>query len=284
MHYHKKLLQLFILFYGVLLYAQSYKQDTLRGEFTYLLKAKFDTRTDNKHEELFSLQIGDNRAFFASATSLKGDSVMATSGTSTKNADGSITLGWKKGVVIPKTNLSFTIIQSNENIQYFRLVGMSLLTYKELVIKNWKLINESKVINTINCKKAEVTFKGRNWIAWYSPEIPLPYGPYKFSGLPGLIIKITDDKGDFDFELVKSLSASKLKGKLITIRKSRYNEAIETTQQKLKQALRNADANATAVLASYGTTIIQGQEIIRQRQKEREENKKYENPLELEKD
>ncbi len=284
MHYYKKLIQIFILFYSVLFYTQLYKQDTLRGEFIYQLKAKFDTRTDHRHEEQFSLQIGNNRAFFASIISLKGDSVMATSATTTKNADGSITLGWKKGVVIPKTNLSFTIIQSNENIQYFRLAGMSLLTYKEPTIKNWKLVDESKVISTIMCKKAEVTFKGRNWIAWYVPEIPLPYGPYKFSGLPGLIVKITDDKGDFDFELVKSVPTSKLKGKLITIRKNRYTDAIETTQQKLKQAVRNADANATAVLASYGTTIIQGQEIIRQRQKEKEENKKYENPLELEKD
>lgn len=284
MYYHKKLIQILILFYSVLSYAQSYKQDTLHGEFTYQLKAKFDLRTNYQHEEQFSLQIGNNRAFFASVISLKGDSVMATSGTTTKNPDGSITLGWKREVVIPKTGLSFTIIQSNESIQYFRSVGMSLLTYKEPIIKNWKLINESKIINTINCKRAEVTFKGRNWIAWYSPEIPLPYGPYKFSGLPGLIVKITDDKGDYDFELVKSVSDSKLKGKLITIRKSRYNEAIETTQPKLKQALRNAEGNSAAILASYGTTIIKGQEMIRQREKEREENKKYENPIELEKD
>jgi len=284
MHYHKKLLQLFILFYGVLLYAQSYKQDTLRGEFTYLLKAKFDTRTDNKHEELFSLQIGDNRAFFASVTSLKGDSVMATSGTTTKNADGSITLGWKTGGAIPKTSFNFTIIQSAEDIQYFDSAFMSLLMYKEPVIKNWKLMNETKVINTIICKKAEVTFKGRHWIAWYSPEIQLPYGPMKFSGLPGLIIKIADDRGDYDFELVKSVPTSKLKGKLVSIKKSRYIGATETTQAKLKQTQRNIQANVTGVLASYETTIIQGQEIIRQRQKEREENKKYENPLELEKD
>lgn len=282
MHYHKKLLQLLILFYSVLSYAQSYKQDTLRGEFTYQLKAKFDIRTDNRYEELFSLQIGDNRSFFASSISLKSDSVMANSGTITNNSNGSITLGWKKGVTIPKTSFPFTIVQSNENTQYFRLVGMSLLTYKEPVIRTWKLIDETKIINTISCKKAEVTFKGRNWIAWYSPEIPLPYGPYKFSGLPGLIIKITDDKGDWDFELVKSVSDSKLKGKLIDIKKSRYTEAIETTQPKLKQALRNADANAAAVLASYGTTIVKGQEMVRQREKAREENLKYENPIELE--
>lgn len=281
MHYHKKLLQLLILLYSVLYYTQSYKQDTLRGEFTYRLRAKFDTRTENRHEELFTLQVGDKRAFFASVVSLKGDSVMANSGTTTNNPDGSITLGWKEGIAIPKTNFNFTIIQSNESIQYFDSVAMSLLTYKEPAIKNWKLLNETKVINTINCKKAEVAFKGRNWIAWYSPEIPFPNGPMKFSGLPGLIIKITDDKGDFDFELVKSVPNFKLKGKLVNIKKSRYTGAIETTQSKLKQAIKNADANAAAVLASYGTTIIKGQEMLRQREKQREENKKYINPLEL---
>ncbi|MCU7613738.1 GLPGLI family protein [Chryseobacterium sp. GMJ5] len=278
-YYNKKLLQLFILLNSFLSYAQ---YDTLRGEFTYELKGRFDKRTDYRHKELFALLVGNKCAFFASSNSLKRDSLLDRSRITTNNPDGSITLGIKNGVQIPETNLYFTIIQSNENIQFFDYAGMSLLTYKEPVIKNWKLVDETKVINTITCKKAEVTFKGRNWIAWYSPEIPFPYGPMKFSGLPGLIIKITDDKGDFDFELVKSVPQSKLKGKLVMIKKSRYTEAIETTQTKLKQAVRNADANAAAVLASYGTTIIKGQEMLRQREKEKEENKKYENPLELE--
>lgn len=287
MNFHKKLSCLLVVLLSVLFYAQSGKKDTLRGEFTFLLKAKFDTRTDNIDEELFLLQVGDNWAFFASTQLLNGDSIMANSKTRTQNPDGSMTFSWKKGTVIPKTNFNFTIIQSNENIQFFDTVGLSLLTYKEPVIKNWKLINETRIINSINCKKAEVRFKGRNWIAWYSPEIPFPYGPMKFSGLPGLIVKITDDKGDFDFELVKSVSDSKLKGKLVKIEKRRYTDAVETTQAKLKKAQKNADANAAAVLASYGTIIIgEGQDILRKKEKEREkmreENKKYANPLELE--
>lgn len=280
MFYYKKLLPLFILFYSILFCAQSNK-DTLRGDFTYQLKAKYDIRNNNRYEELFSLQIGENRAFFASAVSLKGDSVMTNSGTTTHNADGSTTLGWKKGTVIPKTNLNFTIIQSPENVQYYDSAFMSLLSYKEPVIKNWKLVDETKIINTINCKKAEVTFKGRNWIAWYSPEIPFPYGPMKFSGLPGLIVKITDDKGDYDFEIVRSVPNSKLKGKLVNIKKSRYMGATETTQAKLKQAKKNVEANVAGVLASTGTTIIKGQEMLRQKEKQREENEKYINPLEL---
>lgn len=96
-----------------------------------------------------------------------------------------------------------------------------------------------------------------------------------------VIIKITDEKGDFDFELVKSMSNSQLKNKLINMKKSRYTGAAETTQAKLKQAQRNAETNVAGVLASYGTTIVKGQEMLKKREKEREENKKYENPLEL---
>ncbi|WP_370901568.1 GLPGLI family protein [Chryseobacterium gossypii] len=283
MYYYKKSFQLLALFFSVLFFSQLHEKDTLRGEFTYLLKAKLNTLTpDYRHEEFFSLQIGNKRAFFASIQSLKRDSVYQA--LPIKTLENGAKLLSSKGVAVPKTKFSFTIIQSNENIQYFNLVGMSILTYKEPIIKNWKLIDETKIINTINCKKAEVTFKGRNWIAWYSPEIPLPYGPYKFSGLPGLIIKITDDKGDYDFELVKSIPVSKLKDKLITIKKSRYTDAIETTRPKFEKALKDVNANLIGALQSSETTIIQGQEIIRQRQKEREENKKYENPIELEQD
>lgn len=282
MNYHKKIFQLLILLYSVLYYTQSYRKDSLRGEFTYKLKAKFDTRSNNRYEELFTLLVGNRCAFFASAVSLKGDSVMENSRVTKKNYDGSITLSYKDEAVIPKTNFNFTIIQTNENVQYFDSAAMSLFTYKQPVLSNWELADETKIINTITCKKAKVKFKGRNWIAWYAPEIPFPYGPMKFSGLPGLIIKITDEKEDFDFELVKSLPSSQLKGKFINIKQSRYTGAIETTQAKLKQAQKIADENAAAVLASYGTTIIKGQEMIKQREKAREENEKYKNPLELE--
>ncbi|KFF26467.1 GLPGLI family protein [Chryseobacterium vrystaatense] len=282
MYPNKKLFQLIVLFYSVLSFAQTDKKDILQGDFTYLLKARLNTQTpDYIHQEFFSLQIGDKRAFFASSQSIKRDSTFEKSLIREDNRDGSISLSLKKGVSMPKTKFSYTIIQSTENTQYFELAGMAKLTYKEPVISNWKLMNETKVINTISCKKAEVNFKGRNWTAWYSTEIPFPYGPYKFSGLPGLIVKITDEKGDYDFELVKSVSNSELKGRSVNISERRYSEAIETTQPKLQQALKNAAANTAAILASQGTTVIGGQEIMREREKQREENRKYENPIEL---
>ena len=58
----------------------------------------------------------------------------------------------------------------------------------------WKFVNETKKISKFNCKKATATFRGRKYIAWYTQEIPLPYGPWKIQGLPGMILEVkTDD-------------------------------------------------------------------------------------------
>ncbi len=63
---------------------------------------------------------------------------------------------------------------------------------------NWNLsYSEQKKIGTLSCKKATTYYRGRNYTAWYTIDIPLGYGPYKFNGLPGLIVSISDDKRTF---------------------------------------------------------------------------------------
>ncbi len=67
---------------------------------------------------------------------------------------------------------------------------------------NWKLnTQKDTVILGYTCLKAYVSYAGRNWVAWYSPQIPLSDGPYKFNGLPGLILKISDTKKQHCFTL-----------------------------------------------------------------------------------
>jgi len=61
----------------------------------------------------------------------------------------------------------------------------------------WLITNESKVINDLNCLLAKTNFRGRDYDVWFAPEIALPYGPWKFSGLPGLIIEVIDSKGEY---------------------------------------------------------------------------------------
>lgn len=63
---------------------------------------------------------------------------------------------------------------------------------EEAIIFDWKITNETKKIGSFKCKKATTKFRGRNYIAWFAPEIPVSYGPWKLNGLPGLILEAYD--------------------------------------------------------------------------------------------
>ena len=67
---------------------------------------------------------------------------------------------------------------------------------------NWQFIEGTDTIIGYPCSKATVSFAGRNYTAWYTQEIPLPFGPYKFGGLPGLILRIQDSEEQYIWEAI----------------------------------------------------------------------------------
>ncbi|PNP94704.1 hypothetical protein BFS16_07440 [Hoylesella timonensis] len=67
---------------------------------------------------------------------------------------------------------------------------------------NWQLDIEKKKILGYTCQKAKCSFRGRNYVAWFTSEIPISEGPYKFSGLPGLILQIHDETSQYDFTCI----------------------------------------------------------------------------------
>lgn len=72
----------------------------------------------------------------------------------------------------------------------------------ELKSQDWAILNETSTISGYASQKAICHFRGRDWVAWFAPEIPLSEGPWKFFGLPGLITKIHDSKNHYSFELI----------------------------------------------------------------------------------
>jgi len=60
---------------------------------------------------------------------------------------------------------------------------------------NWTISDETKKIGKYTCYKAITkNFRGRNYEVWFTYDIPVPNGPWKFHGLPGLIMEVHDDK------------------------------------------------------------------------------------------
>ncbi|MDM1521909.1 GLPGLI family protein [Empedobacter stercoris] len=63
---------------------------------------------------------------------------------------------------------------------------------------NWKITKESQKMLGYTCYKATTKFRGRDYTAWFTPELPYNYGPWKLGGLPGLILKVENELFDYD--------------------------------------------------------------------------------------
>ena len=68
-----------------------------------------------------------------------------------------------------------------------------------LDLMDWKMSFGTKEILGYPCFKAECDFRGRHWTAWFTMQIPVKDGPWKFCGLPGLILQVEDERGWFSF-------------------------------------------------------------------------------------
>lgn len=85
-------------------------------------------------------------------------------------------------------------------------IDRKLYSYQEPNIPlEWKIEEDSKEIMGYAAQKATTHFAGRDYIAWFTLEVPIPDGPYLFSGLPGLIIELYDTEDHYHFTL-KSMS------------------------------------------------------------------------------
>jgi GLPGLI family protein len=93
-----------------------------------------------------------------------------------------------------KDSLTFTNFVKNKS---FRIKEQNLKL-------KWEFHEDEKTIGQIKCRKASTNFRGRNYIAWFTEEIPLYNGPFKFNGLPGLIIEIHDTEHKYTW-IMKSM-------------------------------------------------------------------------------
>lgn len=82
------------------------------------------------------------------------------------------------------------------------LIGNTFLYEEDRPVCRWQLSGETQYMHGRNAQMATCQYGGRQWIAWFTPEIPIFDGPNKFDGLPGLILKVYDAKGHYSFDFV----------------------------------------------------------------------------------
>lgn len=90
-------------------------------------------------------------------------------------------------------------LQKNEIICEENGIGQMYWYRDSLHNQLWSITDSTKQIGGYTCRSATSFFRGRHYTCWFTPEIPLNNGPWKFGGLPGLILEVYDDERKVQF-------------------------------------------------------------------------------------
>lgn len=167
--------------------------DTTRFVVSY--RMHYQQRPENEHpmEDLLLLEVGSRRTKFYSYKTWQTDSLVRVTPPEQIMANlGSFHSGVRDELFRDQTTGRLTHTDQ---------IGMDHLLYSEpLPAIDWELTEGERTILGYACRRARCTFRGRSYEAWYAPEIAVSAGPWKFGGLPGLILAIRDDSGVLDLE------------------------------------------------------------------------------------
>lgn len=132
------------------------------------------------------------------------------------------------------TGLKEEVLKKNGTFTVYEKVVDAKIKYTEPEALKWTILKDTKVYSGYKTRKAFTYAYGRKWIAWYTEDLPLDYGPYKFSGLPGLIVNIYDEKAEYFFTL------KIFKKKIKQVQLPKDNTYKKFTKAKAKQISNNS--------------------------------------------
>jgi len=181
----KKILYLILIFFISISNAQNMEVD-------YLVQINTND-TDLQKEAVFKLRINNDNSLFYNTTKLENSYV---------HQERVVNVQQKKDVNVVWFENSKTDFTYNQ--KYFTdfdndsIIFNSNVFTRKIIIKdtyknlNWELSENSKdsIILGYKCQKATTKFRGRTYEAYFTTEIETNAGPWKFHGLPGLIMSV----------------------------------------------------------------------------------------------
>ena len=87
------------------------------------------------------------------------------------------------------------VFKNTPNEGYLRFVHMpGWVSCREKIegLFDWQLLDGDSIVCGYPCHKATTIFRGRIWTVWYTLDLPYSDGPWKFCGLPGLVLYAYD--------------------------------------------------------------------------------------------
>lgn len=248
---------------------------------TYSLTYQPDSTNPTKRTDVMCLLLGKISSTFQSQGSRNSDSLAATLSALPLNQE-TVQLVAKQLNSLPRSPFHYTVYKSAnaQHLDFYDRIGLTHYHYEEPAL-TWAITPTTATVAGYACQRATASYGGRQWEAWFTREVPVSDGPYKFSGLPGLIVKANDTRQHYVFELT-SLKKPTTEQRLTLPRKT----PTSTDRAAFRQALAtyNLDPLGNMALAGSGQTFVSSADGTTQeqlRQRAREKARQRNNPLEL---
>lgn len=195
-----------LLFLGILFFNTYLISAQSSGSYRFIYQFTFQRDTsdvNSKSKETYFLDVFKDHSTFVGTNKLRMDKMIdSLSKVMEARFAGSGSMVNMMRANAPSTG--YTIYKYPDNtINYQSSVGGTLYGYKEDMTIDWEIIDSTDTYSSYNCQLATTQYGGRDWTAWFTTDIPVPNGPYKFMGLPGLIVKMQDSKDQCLFELTE---------------------------------------------------------------------------------
>jgi GLPGLI family protein len=187
---------------------QSLDAATVRVYYHFTQKEKAEDKTAFRNDTM-TLDIGAQMSYYYDETKAKKDSLFSSVWTNLNPASIKSISVIKDSSGNELDNFMGEKYEQNyydgtsEKIYKNRFNGqLTILDYSNDAYKcedpvgsfRWEITLDTALIFNYLCQKANVNFRGRNYEVWFTPEIPINDGPWKFFGLPGLILQVNDSK------------------------------------------------------------------------------------------
>lgn len=124
---------------------------------------------------------------------------------------------------------------------------------------DWEISEDTLTVSSYPCMKATCEYGGRKWTAWFTEEIPVSYGPWKFAGLPGLIMKVSDDDGIHTFT---ALSFTKSDNEIVKVQNVKVHHTDRDKFVKNKNYFEEDPMKRIPVESITDITVRQGGSLI----------------------
>ena len=169
------------------------------NRFFYELTFKPKKGIDSLQKAVMILDVTDKKSLYRDYLTVSQDSVLKIEVEKMQKAG--VFKDLSKSFQMPKFAYKITKEYPTMKVNFSERMLNSVFGYNEEPKFNWKISNDKQKIGGYEAQKATTEFGGRKWTAWFTESIPFPDGPYKFSGLPGLIVKIEDAEKNFSWVL-----------------------------------------------------------------------------------